>query len=402
MIQSLGPAILKRPTQMLSVAVSILESWKDPEERMLEARTERLNARNSATGDFGGAPRMFADIVSGLDEQEEEEMMRVVEEENRLQEDTLLLAMSMTAAIVAEHKDLTSQDLGLLQAALPLLARFADNPSSVLRESAAEVRGAVLTRTVAGLSLKSTGSDAVQQGLERFRSACSMIEESLLPVRAHGLALLRELVLERNPVIDEHLEIGSGSDDAGRKTLTDTQGERIIQKLGELYRGTGVLGKQLDARLRIGEALSLTFFGPFGLTAPLYAESSKQRHLRASALSILAVACETCPHSLGRLHHDIVNYVLYEEVRVPPLCPPEAPLLPIRPFKAATVVLVFLIRGLGPDVLGAFPKDLIRRAAVALRNVEALDADELARHQARIGLEELEIAVLEALVPFEA
>jgi hypothetical protein len=117
--------------------------------------------------------------------------------------------------------------------------------------------------------------------MEKYASALAALQDSLLPVRAHGLHILREMILAKSIVLTQ----SEGGEDAGREldhaldifvqhvqepdsfiylnavkglaALTDAHGPDILRKLMKIYANED--GKQqLDTRLRIGEALVQT------------------------------------------------------------------------------------------------------------------------------------------------
>lgn len=117
--------------------------------------------------------------------------------------------------------------------------------------------------------------------MEKYASALAALQDTLLPVRAHGLHILREMILAKSIVLTQ----SRGGENAEREldhaldifvqhvqepdsfiylnavkglaALTDVHGPDILRKLVRIYANED--GKQqLDTRLRIGEALVQT------------------------------------------------------------------------------------------------------------------------------------------------
>lgn len=111
--------------------------------------------------------------------------------------------------------------------------------------------------------------------MEKYASALAALQDQLLPVRAHGLHILREMILAKSVVLtgserelDHSLDIfvqHVQEPDSfiylnavkGLAALTDAHGPEILKKLMRIYANED--GQQkLDTRLRIGEALVQT------------------------------------------------------------------------------------------------------------------------------------------------
>jgi hypothetical protein len=127
------------------------------------------------------------------------------------------------------------------------------------------------------------------------------------------------------------------------------------------------------------------------------------KHLRVSALSIIGVACQTCPVALTDRLWYLMNWILtileFEkavEIRRGKhfLQKNTVMLLMLHIWSqyyylAATVVILSLFRGLASQTLYAYPADLLKRTYRTLRYVEDTDQDELTRYQARVALSDL-------------
>lgn len=117
--------------------------------------------------------------------------------------------------------------------------------------------------------------------MEKYASALAALQDSLLPVRAHGLHILREMILAKSIVLTKATG-GHGAEREldhaldifvqhvqepdsfiylnavkGLAALTDAHGPEILNKLMRIYSNEN--GRQtLETRLRVGEALVQT------------------------------------------------------------------------------------------------------------------------------------------------
>ena len=179
---------------------------------------------------------------------------------------------------------LSSQSAPALEDILRHAERLVKAPSESVRALAREAR-MVLTVHLASASTASPGP-AREPEEDRIRStyqrALKLLQDALLPVRAHGLLLLRELVTVRagttpheavrvlEPAIRGVFLQAVQDDDSyiflnavqGLAALANSFGADVLRALVRVYAdglqgvGAGALTQQdIDVRLRIGEAL---------------------------------------------------------------------------------------------------------------------------------------------------
>jgi len=141
----------------------------------------------------------------------------------------------------------------------------------------------VLTVHLASASSASPGREPEEERIRStYQRALKLLQDALLPVRAHGLLLLRELVTVRpgitpheavralEPAIRDIFMQAIQDDDSyiflnavqGMATLANSFGADVLRALVRVYAddlqgvGVGDLTQQdIDMRLRIGEAL---------------------------------------------------------------------------------------------------------------------------------------------------
>ncbi|KAF9580939.1 hypothetical protein BGW38_002220 [Lunasporangiospora selenospora] len=256
MTQKLGPSILSKVTQIIGLANNILEHQVSPE-------------KDKDHGTDG----------NGHDNAEDED-------EDGADMEILGLVLTLLTAILNENEHLSQQDRHLLALTLVHLKQLSDHPFLEIRRVAHDLQMLIPPR----LKESSNGSDKAPKKtemeieMEKYASALAALQDGLLPVRAHGLHILREMILEKSIALSG----GHGSSERGQQSreldhaldifvqhvqeldsfiylnavkglaaLTDAHGPEILRKLMRIYSNED--GKQkLDTRLRIGEALVQT------------------------------------------------------------------------------------------------------------------------------------------------
>ncbi|KAI8068543.1 hypothetical protein BC940DRAFT_367058 [Gongronella butleri] len=399
MADSLGPDILGKPIQILAFANNTVLGQL---ERMDRLQKPPAQASPSSSGS------LFAELGNIVSD-EQREMMDDMDDDTFTAEDeleSLLLAINLIRAVIHENEDLDQEAIQSLSSLLPSLKRLEKISGEMLEDQVHEV---ILAITAV---LSSRDMDRVADGgqlaesKKKYREAMKALQDELLPVRAHGIGILKEMVLAKDPLVssgqalDDLLDLFIRliqDDDSyiymnaikGLAALTDMHGNRIIEKLGRVYANDN---EKMDHRLRVGEALMQTIqrcgdtLGKYiqALIKPLekvLASRQVDVTLRTSALSILSSACQTCPTALSGMLWQLTDWVLnildiekQPEVR-----------------RAATVLILSLFRGMAAQTLYEFPTENLRRAYRTLRYVEHTDPDELTRYQARVALSDLDV-----------
>ncbi|KAF9365813.1 hypothetical protein BGX34_008144 [Mortierella sp. NVP85] len=249
MTQKLGPSIMSKVTQIIGLANNILEH------------------------------RITVDAVDGIEPIEQNEEENAEEADSEI----LGLVLSLLVAILTENEHLSRQDRHQLSMTLVHLEQLSNHSLIDIRRVAHDLRTLIPIRLSEG---SGAGNNVPQKTpmeieMEKYASALAALQDSLLPVRAHGLHILREMILAKSIVLTQ----SEGGEDAGREldhaldifvqhvqepdsfiylnavkglaALTDAHGPDILRKLMKIYANED--GKQqLDTRLRIGEALVQT------------------------------------------------------------------------------------------------------------------------------------------------
>lgn len=187
------------------------------------------------------------------------------------------------------NPDLNAQNAPVLDEVFPLLETLAKESSELIKPLAREAR-MVLTARLASSSAPSTSkgssNKASETAQETYQKALKLLQDPILPVRAHGLLLLRELVSSRPakdgslqpPAIDRALVPGILSiflqslqdDDSyiflnavqGLSAMVDGFGRDVLKNLVDLFAkdldgigSTALTQLDVDTRTRVGEAL---------------------------------------------------------------------------------------------------------------------------------------------------
>ncbi|KAL0079581.1 hypothetical protein F4703DRAFT_1741470 [Phycomyces blakesleeanus] len=263
MLDTLGPEILKNPTQIVAFASNVVTEHAD---RISKSKNSSKSAQSSGFPDF-------SNIVSHEDREAIEDMH---DETYTAKDDfeSLLLAIHLMRAVIHENDELSPQAVQLLESGLGPLRILEKYGGDDVQESVHEVILAVTSYLSAQhlLGPNKSGSQDRQDSKIKYREAMKALQDDLLPVRAHGIGMLKEMVLSRDPLVAS----GSGLDNVldlfvrlvqdedsfiylnavkGLSALTDVHGNEIIAKLGQIYSDES---QKLENRLRVGEALLQT------------------------------------------------------------------------------------------------------------------------------------------------
>lgn len=169
---------------------------------------------------------------------------------------------------------MSDQAVQLLESSVEPLKKLEKLPLELVGEAVNEVLLAITSylsaQKMSNPNHKSSASIEVSK--IKYRDAMKSLQDDLLPIRAHGMGMLKEMVLSKDPlvssgeglneVLDIFVRLVQDEDSyiylnavKGLSALTDAYGNQIIKKLGNIYSDTN---QKLDNRLRIGEALLQT------------------------------------------------------------------------------------------------------------------------------------------------
>ncbi|KAI9267138.1 hypothetical protein EDC94DRAFT_667356 [Helicostylum pulchrum] len=282
MLDTLGPTILGKPTQIISFATNIVN---DHVERLMtpKHKPEKKKASNG-----------FPDIANIVDKEELEAIEEAHDEQFSIEDDfeSLILAINLLRAVMHENDQLSDQAVKLLESSMEPLKKLESHPFELVGESVNEVLLAIQSYLSAQRmsNMKHRPSASIEASKEKYREAMKSLQDDLLPIRAHGMGMLKEMVLAKDPlvssgeglnqVLDIFVRLVQDEDSyiylnavKGLSALTDAYGNQIIKKLGDIYSDSN---QKLDNRLRIGEALLQTIqrcgtaLGKYGKERKIY------------------------------------------------------------------------------------------------------------------------------------
>ncbi|CAG8478966.1 12155_t:CDS:10 [Ambispora gerdemannii] len=404
MIDSLGSDILHKPGQVIAFANNVLENYHDRVGSDDHGSRQKQEQRENSVG-----LSSLANIVY------DEESSDVELPEDQLDEDeTLTLALTLLTSLLAEHKSLSTQDAHILNLVFENLSRFRNHQSPDVRQMTRDLRLAISVRNAARASLSSPSSindekeRKREESIQKYKEAMEALQDEILPVRASGLVILKEMILAKDPFINEEdnlskvldifIQMIQGEESfiylnavRGLSSLAEVHGQTIMQKLMKWYDNPN---ENTDNRLRVGEAILQTIqrcgkaLGKYitTLLPPLLhvLDKDQNEQLRVSSLSIIGIACQTSPYALSIWFDDLVGWILN-------ILDFEKMMIEVR--RASVVLLISLFRGLAVDTIQQIRGDLLKRAYISLRYIENTDTDDLTRYHARVCRSDLDVIV---------
>ncbi|KAH9894464.1 hypothetical protein C8Q73DRAFT_518427 [Cubamyces lactineus] len=326
-------SVLKKPEHILTFVKHALENPR-------QSVRPSAGQSNSATGLRMEDLRIVSDEESVTDDEDEEGDS---DDEDGDQEhgsdDMTTTAVKLLLSVLEANPDLSARTAPVLNDIFSLLEPLSKAPEEQLRGLAREAR-MVMTARLASTSdstahRPSKSASGEEDPRETYQKALKLLQDQLLPVRAHGLMLLRQLVSARRdasgqlvgPAIEPALVPGvlsifmqSVQDDdsymflnavQGLSAMVDGFGKDVLRNLVNVY-SEGLDGlsastmsqHDVDMRTRVGEALGQVI-RRCGEALPSYAvmlvpplfrvirASHFPTVLRTSAVSLLAQCVKT-------------------------------------------------------------------------------------------------------------
>jgi hypothetical protein len=313
MMETLGDKVLADPQHVLAFVEGVLND---------EAQAQPQKPLVQEVGDEVEIPELTEDTVEQLG--------------------LLETAISLLLATL-ENAGITFATSPILHPIAAHLAALESAPSAHVRQLAREATLVLLVRRSASLS------EAVSESVSTYRRALALIADPILPVRAHGLILLRDLVFapDYDPaltpaILDVYMQALQDADSyiylnaaKGLAAMADALGREILRALTRVYSDTA---EGMDKRLRVGEALGMVikragraFAAHVGLVAPplmrVFRDAGAPTVLRQSALSLLSTAVEEDHLSLlpwaGELASAAIDLIQVESTSTPLRVEPE-------------------------------------------------------------------------------
>ncbi|KAF8231899.1 hypothetical protein L208DRAFT_1361765 [Tricholoma matsutake] len=275
-------------------------------------------------------------------------------------------ALNLLLAILEANEDLSARTTPVLNDIFSLLEPLAKEASSAISPLAREAQMVMTARLASTSALGSSGSrrsakdhDSTQ---EIYQKALKLLQDPILPVRAHGLLLLRQLISpasrgSNKPTLDDYAVVPAilsiflqsiRDDDSylflnavqGLAVMAYTFGKDVLRNLVGEYAGgldglrsVNLTQHDVDTRIRLGEALGIVIrqsgdalsIHADMLVPPLLRTLRSQNVptvLRMSSISLLAECVKTDTLSmlpyLSDLGNTIVDLLQLETVSTNP------------------------------------------------------------------------------------
>ncbi|KAF5369873.1 hypothetical protein D9758_001077 [Tetrapyrgos nigripes] len=325
-----GTGIFKKPTQVLGFIRQALDTTTSEPSSNSENKTNERSQLPQFK--LSGLSLAHAD-ETGSDADSDDELL---DSERFTADDEMTeTAINLLLSLLEANEKLSARTEPILNEIFSLLEHHVLNGPEAVRTVAREAR-MVMTVRLAGEgsapTKPSTTLSPEDEARQTYQQALKLLQDPILPVRAHGLLLLRQLVSPKSPPLEpallpaiQEIFLQSIHDDdsyiflnavQGLAALVDRPGGNVLKKLVNDYaKGLdgiegGVMSQQeVDVKLRLGEALSSVFrqcgdtLSVHGtLIVPPLLTVVRSRHapttLRTSSLSLLADCQKTQSLSL--------------------------------------------------------------------------------------------------------
>lgn len=367
--EKFGSVLCEKPQEMLTVVQTLLE-------------------KPQATQAIAPQDTMEVDEADSDDEDDDEELVS---------QNTVVMVLQLLSAILSENNSFDSQSIDLLKQIKQTLGS-----DEYKQLPAAQSLVDRIDEIVSGDSIEE--SPLLDQA-KTLKKAISSLNDPLVPIRAHGLYLLRQLIERGSSVIDipftVNLHLIQLSDPEpfvylntikGLEALIELDPKQVLGELCQLYAPTAQVtsaeDSDVDQRLRIGEVLLRyvqlagdTFANDasklvVGTALRVVESPLEDPRLGMSAMSLLGICCYTNPIGFVGLVGDALDAALgvlqVDKGKDQAI---------VR--RAAIVMIHDLIMGTTNSDTVPFPREYMQKVYNALSYTAATDDDLLAREQAQ-------------------
>lgn len=325
---------------------------------------------------------------------------------------------------------------------LPVLQRYAKHPLPEIAEMVTSAQLSIQTKEYAPKKEQQSADDEDAKIKAKLHSILTDLRDPLLPVRAHGVQSLRELVLQKSPKLPTYMkqimsifQVQLKDDDTyvylaaihGLEALGDVYPEQVIPMVIKTYLNAsqalevedvikGTTYYQLIVIPLVGECL-VKIAERTGQVLPKYAtqfmncilsvcrgnfqhkfksddaeqDTDNNAVFRASALSNLATLCELLKYAVHPYMQEVVECTCtilqstQEHVLVQRQC---------------VHILQRLVHGFQTHLFDFAPEH-VKRITHSLQAAQFYNTDQLVKHNSQVVLEDLEQLYLERLKPKE-
>lgn len=326
-------------------------------------------------------------------------------DDDNLSGKVLPMVLELLSAILSETVSMDAHSIELLKDINKLLKEIGKFPSS--SSSAISSLSARIEETLNGDSIPVTSQDLHAKTLKR---AITSLNDPLVPIRAHGLYLLRQLVELRSEhisldfVINLHLVQLKDPEPyiylnviKGLESLIEWDEPKVLPLLVSSYLNEKG-DTDLDERLKIGEVLlryiqlrNEVFAGSLAklvVSACMKLirrrdDEKQDNRLRMSAMSLLGTCCSTNPIGIVEDLNDALDCALG-------ILELETSKEDAIMRRSAIVLIHDLIVGTTNSTAISFPQSYQRKVVVTLKYIVETDNDLLVRDQAKSTLDTVE------------
>ncbi|KAL0481746.1 hypothetical protein AKO1_012363, partial [Acrasis kona] len=336
------------------------------------------------------------------------------------QDESITMALGLLSAILNGAVPIQEQERVQLQDLIPILSSIRDDDQQVSEMCSACLLSIRTQSYTIHHDKGSNESDRIKMCID---NVLSDLKDPLLPIRAHGIMCLRNLVLKdgHHPIMKQQIEsmlnifVAHLKDDdsyvylgavQGLCALGDLYPDRIIPTLTRTYCEDGVGGGRLDATnaCKVGEAL-VNVARRCGAVLPKHAHhfmrcmmtvvrnGGDDDLLRASALSNLSTLMALLRFAVHPYLVDVMSTVCLLL---------ERPKSHSRQVKSACIhILSGLVNAMGKELRDVMHghEQLMSDMVDVLHKVRHYDGDDVIRHDAGQVLEEIDAVEHMRLMP---
>ncbi len=105
-----------------------------------------------------------------------------------------------------EHKSLSIQDSHILNLVFDNLESLQNHLSPSIRSLARNIRLIISVRNASKASTVNYDSEKSmrrQESLKKYQEAMDALQDDILPIKARGIVMLKEMILEKDPLMDD-------------------------------------------------------------------------------------------------------------------------------------------------------------------------------------------------------
>ena len=105
-----------------------------------------------------------------------------------------------------EHKSLSIQDSHILNLVFDNLESLQNHLSLSIRSLARNIRLIISVRNASKASTVNYDSEKSmrrQESLKKYQEAMDALQDDILPIKARGIVMLKEMILEKDPLMDD-------------------------------------------------------------------------------------------------------------------------------------------------------------------------------------------------------